>query len=381
MVSIDDQELSVLYPAFVRTDVEDRIQAFGPAIARHAPDAAVGAPCSSVFEVGSALPDQGLTSPEGPMAFLRLVARGSGVAFNGSRLPQEDGSVYLLTPCSSSVEAFGADRFELGDFPPGDSRIANLVTLSLQRSLLAEAQHVVDQLSKARDAAVVALRAQTVFLSGVSHELRTPLTSICGYAELLTDIAGPEIARPARRLREAAQSLESKLDNLLDYAALRGGQMSVVRVETRRGVLLEFLEPFAQNARAKGLDFRVREGGGVPEMLDVPRLVVGQVLQNLIQNAIAFTAYGFVEVEVSYTERQRLRFVVRDTGPGLPPERAERLFESFGGVGYRTAEQAQGLGLGLAMCWELVNLAGGDIGLLETGPSGTAFYFEIPAAN
>lgn len=369
---IDEAQLGVLYPAFVRTDAEDRILSFGSAIARHVKAARAGAAWSDVFDIAYDLPEHSGRTSDTPRDILRIVSHEAGIEFTGCRIGQQDGSIYLLVLCPSGLRGTYEGPFMLSDFPPSDSRVPHMVVLSLHRALLAEAQEVVEQLARARDVAVAALQTQTDFLTGVSHELRTPLFSISGYSEILAETAGADSLDLALRLRDAARQLEHKLNNLLDYAALRAGRIEVEPATVRIDQLMAELDPLEALAHRKGFGFSITRGPGVPDTVTVsPKLFV-QALENLVQNAIIFTASGTVAVELSLSAADRLRVVVRDTGPGMSADISGRIFEGFCGIGYRTTDQAAGLGLGLAVCREIATLLNGGIGVLDAPPGGAA---------
>jgi len=375
---LDDAQLGALYPAFLRTDEADRILSVGPAIVRHVKSARPGAFCFDIFDIGYDTPEHSQSWSGGLRDVVRVISREEKLEFIGCRLPQQNGNIYLLSVSHSRNAGVQEGRFTLADFAPGDIGIAHMVSLSLQRALLAEAQDLVAKLTSARDVAVGALQVQINLLNGVSHELRTPLSRILGCSEILAEAVGADSSHLALRIVEAAHQLERKIGNLIDYAALRAGRLEVEPATVRIDQITAGLGPLKAQADHKRLGFSITRGPGFPDTVTLPLKLFTRVLENLVENAILYSSSGAVVVELSRSAPDSLRVVVRDTGPGMPPDISTSRFKDFSGMGYGTANQDSGLGIGLPICWEIAKLLNGGIGILDAPPPGCAIWFQIP---
>ncbi len=375
---LDDAQLDVLYPAFVRTDEADRIVSVGPAIARHVKSARTGTVFSDIFDMGYDIPDQPHSRKGGLRDIIRAISREEEFELIGCRVPAQHGTVYLMSLSHSRNTGLQEGRFTLTDFSPGDTGVAHMAGLSLQRALLAEAQDLVGLLSSARNVAVEALQVQINLLNGVSHELRTPLSRIVGCSEILAETVGAKSSHLVLQIAEAAQQLERKIGNLIDYAALRGGRLEVEPATVRIDEITAGLGPLKAQAEHKGLNFSSTRGPDVPDTVSLPLKLFTKVLENLVDNAITYCSSGSVVVDLSRSAPDSLRVVVRDTGPGLPPDISASLLKIFSGIGDHTVNQDGGLGIGLSLSWEITKLVNGGIGILDAPPPGCAIWFQIP---
>jgi CheY-like chemotaxis protein len=225
------------------------------------------------------------------------------------------------------------------------------------------------------------------FLRLMSHEMRTPLNGVIGMLGLLTRT---RLDGAQRAYAEAAQSSAEHLlglvNDLLDYARLEAGRLEFdpapVEVEALVRGVAELLSPRAHD---KGLEIVWSVAGDVPDvMADEGRL--RQVLFNLAGNAVKFTDTGAVRIAVERIgggrDRPRLAFIVDDTGPGVPTEARERIFEEFGHVDASDATRFGGAGLGLAVVRRLAEAMGGTVAVMDRPPedgaaaTGSRFRFE-----
>lgn len=236
-------------------------------------------------------------------------------------------------------------------------------------------------LEVAREAAEAATAAKSAFVSNVSHELRNPLTAIIGYAELLARRGGmDEIQqRYLARVSDASTVLLATINEVLDFSKLEAGQVEIVRRATDPLALgRQSLEMFEPAMDRKGLAHSL-------EAVDAPALVLAddarlrQILVNLIGNAVKFTTSGSVSLRCSYDHpTHRLRYEVIDTGPGIPADRVDRLFQRFSQVDASTSRAFGGTGLGLAISKGLAEAMGGDLGVLSIAGEGSCFWVEFP---
>ena len=237
------------------------------------------------------------------------------------------------------------------------------------------------KLARARQVAEAANLAKTRFVVGVSHELRTPLNAVLGYAQLLEhDVFIPEARREAIRIiRRSGEHLQGLIEGLMDISKIEAGRIEIERKEIR---FPEFLDQitgmFHVQAAAKGIHFRIQYPPNLPQTVFTDETRLRQILINLLSNALKFTEHGEVGLQVRLPG-EVMEFEVTDTGPGIPPEHLERIFEPFERAAAATAE---GIGLGLTITKLLVEILGGGIAVESKLGIGSRFRVQlrIPAA-
>jgi PAS domain S-box-containing protein len=222
------------------------------------------------------------------------------------------------------------------------------------------------------------------FVNSVTHELRTPLTTILGYAEFLEDeLDGP--VTPGQResisqIQRGARRLEYLLNDLLDFARIEAGtfmlKVAPTALDERVREVLESLRPQASEMHVS-LVTSLPDG---PLRLEVDPQRLGQVLTNLIANAIKFSPKGGTVRVAACRRGERVRCEVTDAGPGITNADMSRLFQRFSqleaGVG-----MGKGTGLGLSISKALVEAHGGAIGVESTPGAGSTFWFELPVRH
>ncbi|HEY4442083.1 MAG TPA: response regulator [Candidatus Elarobacter sp.] len=236
----------------------------------------------------------------------------------------------------------------------------------------------------AHDRAVEAADVKAQFLATMSHEIRTPINAVVGMSELLLQTPLSDEARDyASTVRDSAESLLAIVNDILDFSKIEAGRMDLEAVPFSPVVAVEnATDILAAAARKKGLSLSTYVAP------DVPRRVIGdadrlrQVLLNLLGNAVKFTATGSVTVRAIVDsmdgESAVLHFSVTDTGPGIAPDVAERLFEPFRQADQSTRRRFGGTGLGLSISRRIVELMGGKIGFDSSVGRGSTFWFTIP---
>ncbi len=237
-----------------------------------------------------------------------------------------------------------------------------------------------EALQHAKEGAERGSKFKDQFLSTMSHELRTPLNAVLGFSDLLADERyGPLNERQRRyidHIHTGGKHLLSLISDILDLSKIEAGRIELAiesqRVEAVFGEVLSVMQPLAHK-KSQVLS-KIAEASLVVRA-DATRF--RQVLMNLLGNAIKFTPEGGrIEVAAHLVEGQ-VRVEVRDSGPGIPPEEQERIFEAF----YRLREsgkKTEGTGLGLAITHRLVELHGGDLHLESQLGQGSCFYFSLP---
>ncbi|MCH7343857.1 ATP-binding protein [Pelomonas sp. CA6] len=227
--------------------------------------------------------------------------------------------------------------------------------------------------------AQAANQAKSEFLAAISHELRTPLTSIRGFAELMERRLQEERFREAASLiRKGAEHLNALLTEILDLAKVEAGsmQLSPEPVDLR-ALLNGTVDFFALSASAKGLKLASELDPDLPARVFCDGLRLKQILNNLLSNALKFTEQGEIVVRVR-REGEGLLVQVQDSGPGIPLDKQEQIFEKFRQGDARVSYQHGGTGLGLALSRALAELMEGRLTVRSQPGEGACFELRLP---
>ncbi|MEA2759004.1 MAG: hypothetical protein QOH65_1617 [Methylobacteriaceae bacterium] len=229
-----------------------------------------------------------------------------------------------------------------------------------------------------RDRAEAASEAKSRFLATVSHEVRTPLNGILGMADLLTATSiDDEQKSYVEAIRASGQSLGSLIEDLLDLSRIEAGKLDIVNERFALAPLVEsVVELLAPRAHGKGLEIASFVAPDVPAEAIGDAARLRQVLLNLAGNAVKFTERGGIGLRV-VREARALVISVVDTGPGVPFDRREAIFQDFE-QGDEAARQHGGTGLGLAISKRLIERMGGELRLAHSSESGSTFVISLP---
>lgn len=252
-----------------------------------------------------------------------------------------------------------------------------ILVLSRLKTLYDEKQRLYYE----KQAAEESNQLKSRFLSHITHELRTPLTAIMGFNRLLG--ADRSLSAQSRKyvktVDQNSEHLLRLINNLLDQARIEAGQLEVdIRPTAIHGMIDGVIEALEIQAAAKGLELKAVYGDTLPPGLMIDGFRLRQVLINLTGNALKFTAQGHIHLKVSW-ENDWLAIAVEDTGPGMPQQALDRIFESFQQVDASVAVTHGGTGLGLTISRNLAHLMGGTISVASTLGKGSTFLVRLPA--
>ncbi len=244
---------------------------------------------------------------------------------------------------------------------------------------------MLDSLSAAHHAAANANEAKSQFLANMSHEIRTPLTAILGFTENLLEpgLSESERAASIHTIRRNGEHLLGLINDILDLSRIEAGRLTIEILDCSPiQIVHEVVSTLRARCIERELTLTLRFGGPLPDRIRTDPTRLRQILINLVGNAVKFTRQGGVELIVSVADAAaddpRLVAEVTDTGIGMTPQQAERLFQPFSQADASTTRQFGGSGLGLLISRRLAQLLGGDVVLVRTEPGvGSTFRASI----
>ena len=240
-----------------------------------------------------------------------------------------------------------------------------------------------EEMEKAADAARAADKAKSTFLAQMSHEIRTPINTILGMNEIiLRESEDKSIIDYSESIQNAGKTLMMLINSILDFSKIEDGKMEIVPVRySTKEMISNLVSSVIVRAKDKGLEFNVNVDKCLPKLMYGDDVRIGQVILNLLTNAIKYTEKGSVTLTIGERERDEysveLYVEVKDTGIGIREEDMKKLFESFSRLEEKRNRNIEGTGLGMSIVTGLLNMMGGKLNVESEYGKGSVFSFTL----
>ncbi|MBL7558143.1 MAG: PAS domain S-box protein [Bdellovibrionaceae bacterium] len=297
--------------------------------------------------------------------FIEKVLRGHTVSFEHF---ERHNDVQVDTVCNMT-------------FVPETDGAGNVTSFILVANDVTKYKEIESELKQAKEQADEASSTKSAFLANMSHEIRTPLGAILSFSELLLgqELNQDERVRGAEIIKRNGYLLSNIINDILDLSKVEAGKLDIERIAVHFDeVVSEIKSLLNLKATEKGIQLTVTADGAIPDIIVTDPLRLRQILLNIVGNAIKFTQRGSVDIKISLVSENgnapQLRFLVRDTGKGIQPNHARKLFEPFSQEDVSTTRKYGGTGLGLVLSKKLANSLGGDVTLVSSSPGGGSTF-------
>ena len=273
----------------------------------------------------------------------------------------------------------------------GEKSVVVVIEDVTELNELRDAQTALDKIrklnkeyEKAKDEAVRANEAKSLFLSNMSHEIRTPINAVLGMNEMiLRECADEQLLSYAANIRSSGKTLLFLINDILDMSKIESGKMEIVRVEYAfANLMMDLWNVIFLRAQEKGLTLGFSLDETMPETLYGDDVRIKQIVTNLLTNAVKYTPQGGIELHASYekTGKEQINLIlsVKDTGMGIKKEDMGKLFESFQRLDEEKNRNIEGTGLGMNITTSLLKLMDGDMKVESEYGKGSVFTVIIP---
>jgi len=320
--------------------------------------------------------------------FEALITRKEPVAYEGKNFTKDGHEYWVITTLTpmlgkngqmERIVAIDSDITERKQIEE-DLILANQIA----ENSLKKGNRALNDLMKAKKELEESLKVKEQFLAKMSHEIRTPMNAIVGLTEILLEgTVSPEQKECLEAVKLSSDNLLSIINDILDFSKLESGKLSLEMLpfnlkEVIEGVMLTL----HFSAVRKGIPVEYSLQKGMPEMIVGDPVRVRQILLNLVSNSVKFTEKGSVKIEAGIIRQDEnnytIRFVVKDTGIGIPADRIQTIFESFTQASNETSRKYGGTGLGLTIVKQLAELQGGSVYVESEINKGSSFFVILP---